>query len=220
MSLVYIRGTGKMLKLYWPALTLGAIGIASILSGYDILSKRNVAVMAAYNAIEKGFSEYRKRVISELGEEADKRFRYGVEKKDVDTVEEDENGKEKKVKVKGAEVIDGTNLSDYAKVFDAASSCWRKSPEQNMYFLKMQQNYANELLNSRGHIFLNEVYDMLDIPRTSEGQVVGWVKGNGDDFVDFGLFNVENEAVRRFVNGYENVVILDFNVDGLIYNKI
>lgn len=44
-----------------------------------------------------------------------------------------------------------------------------------MMFLRRQQDYANEMLKARGHLFLNEVYDLLDIPRSKAGQVVGWV---------------------------------------------
>ena len=62
---------------------------------------------------------------------------------------------------------------------------------------------------------------MLGIPRTKAGQVVGWIfdKDNpiGDNYVDFGLLNTQNED---FVNGYKRSVLLDFNVDGMILDRI
>ena len=69
-------------------------------------------------------------------------------------------------------------------------------------------------------LFLNEVYDMIGFEHTPEGAVAGWVKDNGDGFVSFGLDDVNNESARRFVNGEDNVVLLDFNVDGIIFDKI
>ena len=91
-------------------------------------------------------------------------------------------------------------------------------------FLKDQQRYANDILKSKGHLFLNEVYDMLSIPRTKAGQVVGWIYDEkhpvGDNFVDFGIYDIYNERARDFVNGYERTILLDFNVDGNILDMI
>ena len=85
----------------------------------------------------------------------------------------------------------------------------------------LQQTFFNDLLLSRGHLFLNEVYDQIGIDRTKAGQVVGWVVSkDGDNFVDFGLFDGSTQEKRMFVNGHENSVLLDFNVDGVIYDKI
>ena len=85
-------------------------------------------------------------------------------------------------------------------------------------FLKQQQSYANDLLKSRGHLFLNEVYDLLGIQRTKAGNIVGWIYDEknpvGDNFVDFGIYDINRPKNRDFVNGYERTIILDFNVDG------
>lgn len=109
-------------------------------------------------------------------------------------------------------------MSPYARFFDEASANWVKDPEINHIFVQCQQNFANNLLIARGHLFLNEVYDMLGIDRSSAGQVVGWViSGDGDNFVDFGMFEAHS---ARFVNGYERSILLDFNVDGVVVDKI
>lgn len=113
------------------------------------------------------------------------------------------------------------SISDYARVFDYSCTGWSTSSECNLTFLKNQQSYCNELLRTRGHLFLNEVYDALGIPRTKAGQIVGWVYDENniasDNFVDFGL---SEERCKNFVNGYENTVLLDFNVDGNILDRI
>ena len=91
-------------------------------------------------------------------------------------------------------------------------------------YLRHQQNYANELLRSRGYVFLNDVYDMLGIRRTKAGQIVGWVydekNPNIDNYIDFGIYNVHYEGARDFVNGFECSILLDFNVDGPIIDLI
>jgi hypothetical protein len=112
-------------------------------------------------------------------------------------------------------------VSSYARFFDESCPSWTNDPEMNVMFLKAQQHYANMLLQSRGHLFLNEVYDMLGLPRTKAGQIVGWMydteSPSGDNCVDFDLHSQHNE---RFVNGYEKSALLDFNVDGVILEGI
>jgi hypothetical protein len=95
---------------------------------------------------------------------------------------------------------------------------WQKNSEHNKLFLKCQQSYANDMLQARGHVFLNEVYSWLGLEHSKAGAVVGWViNSDGDNFVDFGIFDPGNS---RFVNGQERSILLDFNVDGVIYDKI
>lgn len=115
-------------------------------------------------------------------------------------------------------------VSNYARYFDEGCKGWQKDAEYNLIFLKSMQNYANDLLKTRGYLFLNEVYDLLGIPRSREGQLVGWVYDKDNpkkgDPVDFGLVNSTDFMTREFVNGYRRTVMLDFNVDGNIINVL
>jgi hypothetical protein len=158
-------------------------------------------------------------VIEEFGEEKDKQYRTGVHVIPKGSTIIDAEGNQKKSKEE-VRTVDPNGVSVNARFFDETCPQWSKTAEYNLAFLKCQQNYANDLLHSRGHIFLNEVYDMLGIPRSQAGSVVGWVKGNGDDYIDFGIFDVTDGRKRDFVNGYERNILLDFNVDGIIYNLI
>ena len=190
------------------------------LASNNILRKRNIALAAAYATVDTSFKEYRNRVIDRFGKELDRELKYNIKSKEIEETVVDDKGKEKTVK-KTIEVADPNTYSDYARFFDDGCIGWDKDAEYNLMFLKQQQNYANEMLKSKGHLFLNEVYDMLGIPRTKAGQVVGWIYDEknpvGDNFVDFGLYDMHREAVRDFVNGYERTILLDFNVDGNIW---
>ena len=226
LTISYTQTGLKLLKLYAPAITLGALSITSIVAGHNILKKRTVALAAAYAVVDKGFKDYRKNVVSRFGEEIDKELRYNIKAKEIEVETVDEKGK-KKTKKEIVNILPENDLSgysEYARFFDASSGNFEKDPEYNLMFLRRQQDYANELLRSRGHLFLNEVYDMLDIQRTKAGQVVGWVYDEknpiGDNCVDFGIYNTNSEAARRFVNGLEYNILLDFNVDGVIYDLI
>lgn len=209
---VYLDGAVDISKLYGATITLGLSSVACLIVAQGIMKRRVVALAAAYKTLEASFSEYRKRVIDAIGEDKEEDIRLG--RKTVEIV--DEKGKTKKVTT-----LDPIGTSPYAKFFDEYSQNWSKTPEYNLLFLRAQQNHANDLLRARGHVFLNEVYDMLDIPRTQAGQVVGWLLSDeGDDFIDFGIYDLDNKNGHMFVNGLERSILLDFNVDGIIYDKL
>lgn len=211
----------EIVRLYAPAAGLALFGTTCVLSAYGIMHKRNAALSAAYAFVSGKFGEYRDRVKEQLGEEKDKEFYHGLKKETITVEEIDENGKKKKVK-KEISVVDPTSgISQYAKVFDDASTKWTSNAELNLAFLREQQNWFNDRLHSFGHVFLNEVYDALGLPRTQAGAIVGWVdNSDGDGYIDFGIYSIENQENRDFINGYENSVFLDFNVDGVIYDLI
>ena len=225
LTIIYAQTGLKLIKLYAPAIIIGTLSLTSIVSGHRILQKRNLALAAAYTAIDNGFKKYRSNVVERFGEEVDKELRHNIKAVEIEKKTIDKNGKEK-IKKETAYIIENPldNISEYAKFFDEYCPGWRKDNEYNLMFLRRMQDNANEKLKAQGHLFLNEVYDMLGIPRTTAGQVVGWIydKNNkkGDNYVDFGIYDTHNERKRAFVNGYERSILLDFNVDGPIYEQI
>jgi hypothetical protein len=215
ISLVYFQSGVKVARLYAPAIAVGLFSIAALTRSHYILTQRNAALAAAYTAIEQGFRQYRTRVVEKYGEDQDREFRYGTQ--EVEII--DPKTKRKKTVTR----VGPGEPSIYARFFDNSSNSWSKEPEYNFIFLKAQQNYANDLLHSRGHVFLNDVYDMLGIPRSKAGAVVGWLltrNGSTDNFINFGVFDERSEQARDFVHGFEGSILLDFNVDGVIYDKI
>lgn len=205
---LYTRMTTKLAKLYAPALILGAASIVSLATGHGIMLKRNASLAAAYAAVDQAFKSYKKKVESKFGKEA-------VLDALVSTAEEDLTKDE--MTLEAITAVDG--VSPYGVIFDSSNNNWSADEDLSMLHLKCQQQYANDILQTRGHIFLNEVYKMLGFPHTPAGAVTGWVKGHGDDFIDFnifdGMFEGEDENGRTVTKW-----ALDFNVDGVMWDKI
>lgn len=216
----YLKTTGNLAKLYAPTVAVGALSLACILTSRNIMQKRYLGVVAAYNGLSAAFEEYRKRVRDEYGEGLDKHFRYGTTYDELPVY--DENGK----KTKEKEQVEKTETEmvipndDSCRFFDSSNPNWDKNPTFSMMWLRGQQNILNDILHTRGHVFLNEVYDALGFPHTPQGAVLGWIDGEGDNCIDFGLYDPNKESVRRFVNGVDNVIMLEFNHDGVIWDKI
>lgn len=221
LVIVYTQTGVEFAKLYGPAVLLGAASITSILVGHNIMRKRNLALAAGYTAVDTAFKQYRGRVIERLGKEMDRELKYDIKAKEIEEVTVNEDGSET-VEKKIVEVADpAAAFSAYTYCFDETSSCWVRDAEANKFFLARQQDYANEKLKSRGHMFLNEVLDMVGIPRCRAGQHVGWLlNGDGDGYIDFGILNIHSPANRNFVNGLEKSIWLDFNVDGDIISNL
>lgn len=224
LAITYVQTGIKFAKLYAPSVILGTLSITSILASNNILRKRNVALAAAYATIDKTFKEYRGRVVERFGEVVDRELKYNIKAEKIEkTVTDPETGKEKKTKEK-IEVVDDSEIGQYARFFDEFSDFWEKDPEYNLMFLRRQQQYANDRLISRGYLFLNEVYEMLGLEPSKAGQVIGWLyKPNNENFqnyVDFGIYNIARKENRKFVNGIERSILLDFKPDGNILDMM
>lgn len=251
----YIRTTGRIMKVYSVPVALIGGGIISVVSSHNILNTRYLTVLAAYDALGKKFSEYRKRVIEDFGPEADELYRYGIEKTEeiVETTTKKGNVK-KKLETTYKPRPEG--LSEFAVIFgpDYSSNALRPRDyagdgysrntiqairDKNVEFLLSVQAQCNEKLKREGHLFLNDVYRMLgmlfptnDGGYTSDracGAINGWIwitddEGNyigpGDGYVDFGIFDVDNDRKQAFVDGFEDNIWLDFNCDGIMYDLI
>lgn len=222
LTIAYVHAGVMYAKLYAPAAVTGIGSIAMILTSHHILKKRNIALAAAYTTLDKSFKEYRGRVVERFGEQVERELRYNIKAKEVETTVVDDKGKEKKVKeIKNvaASGWDPSQYSPYARFFDETNRAWMKDPEQSRFYLKAVQAQANDRLRARGHLFLNEVYELLRFPLTDYGQDVGWIydlkNPKGDNFVDFGIFEVRREGATEF-DDYVEGFILDFNTVGNI----
>lgn len=216
--LAYTLMGKAIVKNFGPVAAIGAASTVSILCGYNILNKRNAMLMAAYTAIDTSFKKYRQRVIEDLGEEADWKYRTGATEKKVDKVETDEDGKEKKTKAK-VETVDPAEPIDYMVNYLHDTiyipTDVKRNKQMNKWHIEQVQTNANTRLQTYKHLTLNDVYDMLGVPRRDCGQIVGWtLDGSGDNAVQFMIKEVWDEELQQ-----DNFLI-DFNVDGIIFDKI
>lgn len=211
---VYADSSATMAKIYAPTLVLGSTSIICVLAAHGIMRQRQATIVAAYSALDAGFKVYRKRVAERLGEDEELKLYRRPNTKMVESC--DDEGKPCEIEVFDDD--DSVTPGPYTKFFDESSPNWSKTPEYNLFFLRRQQQWANDRLRANGFLFLNEVYEALGLPRTQAGQHVGWKEGTegGDGFVNFGLYQIGDESNRAFINGYEHTVMLDFNVDGMI----
>lgn len=221
MMVLYRDTIVKIFRDYLPAGALAVGSIALMISSNNIHAERNAGMAAAYSALAGAFAAYRKRVTDAEGSEKDKEYLHGVKKEIVTEVDE----KGKKHKVEKLTKDDGP-YSPYAKLFSTMNPNWKENPINNLTFLEAQERILNDRLIVQGYLFLNDVYDALGFSRTQAGNMVGWVYNpkdpNRENVIDFGLYHLTGDAEadeRRadFVNGHEDSVMLDFNVDGPIY---
>ena len=224
-AMVYLKTTGKVAVTYAPAAGIGAASVASILGGAGILNKRNTSLAMGLAATTSSFREYRDRLIErfgEEGEEIDKQLRFGTKTVELKEKVTDKDGKTKTVK-KEVEVIDGNKRNrefDYVRIFDWHNPCWDTNVDLSEFFLRAQQSIANDKLRAHGYVFLNDVLDSIGFPTTRVGQEVGWLYNpddpNIDNYIDFGIHEVKIDDEGT----YRTVIMLDFNVDGSILNKV
>jgi len=220
LALVYFQTGVKVAKLYAPAVILGTLSLTSIVASNNILRKRNVALAAAYATVDKGFKEYRERVVERYGEQVDYELTHNIKTKEITETVVDEKGKEKQVK-KTVEVADPTVTNEYVKYFTRTNPYWDDTPDYVEMFLRAQQNYANDRLKIEKALTLNDVYDSLGFQKTKAGMVVGWVLNedneDGDNYVEF---HVRKVYIPNEYGEEELAYAIDFNVDGNIYNKM
>ena len=221
----------RMMKLYIPSVIIGAGSIACLLQSHNVMRNRNAGLAAALAATTESFKQYRERVTEKYGDEVDKEMRYGIKKE-----KKEKDGKKTKEDIVVG--CDEKELSGYARYFNESNINWTDDPQFNMMFLRQNQNWANDKLISQGYLYLNDVYDALGFPKTKAGQVVGWVydpnnNEHGDNYVDFGIYDLNVKGYRDemandtiaeerqdFINGYRNSILLDFNVDGNIWETM
>ena len=210
----------KVGRVYAVPLALGGLSVGSILYGHNMRNKRYLAAAAAWAASQADYKALLSRIKEEYGEDAERKLKYGLKETVEEFEEEDGEGNTTSGVREYYQATATPSL--YCRIFDEFNPNWSKSSIHNMMFLKNVQEEATRTLRSRGFITLNEVYAALGFDQNPEyGTEAGWILGAGDDFVDFGLYDIDmtegaDRAKKLFVNGYERSVLLDFNCIGRI----
>lgn len=204
------------------ALLLG--GYIGIGVGVNQLDSRYFAMAGIANGLAESFEQYRKNVIEEAGEEADARYMYGLtDTKGVDSAGADTDGDEKK-ELSAAE-NEEVPKDIYTFYFRRGNPHWDSNNNFNVLFLINAQRDLTTKLHIEGSLFRSEAIKMLggtvesgDIvyPRDN---LVGWKMGNGDDCVDFGIFDADGHIqpwVRKFMASHDDCIPIRLNCDGNI----
>lgn len=224
-TVIYTRLGRDLLKLYAPALVVGVLTIASIAASHRISAKRIAGLTAAYGALDQSYRRYRGRVEQALGEEGMKELDTKIReqaKKDI----AERRKPDADISEIGDSIFDLAGASQYAVLYDENAATWNKNRNLSTSILRAQENYANDLLNCRGYVMLNEVYAGLGLPQTSAGSVVGWIRkddGGADGYITFGDWDANYfDDIYKDVDGVCEARrwILDFNVDGVIWDRI
>lgn len=222
LAVTYAHSGLELVKIYAPSVILGAASITCILAGHNILRKRNAAITAAYAILDNDFKGYRSRVVERFGKELDRELKYNIRAHEVEETVVNEDGTETTVTKTVDSVTVGPNMpSVFARCFAEGTPGWQRNPQDSLIYLRQQQNYLTNRLLSRGHLFLNEVYEALGYPITEAGNAVGWVYDPNNEtlenFVDFGIYDANDERKIAFVNGDEKNIWIDFNIDGNVW---
>lgn len=208
-----------------PAAIVGAATITMIYFSNSISKKRLAAMGAAYATLQTAFDGYKRTMVEALGKESvDKILKPKLPNvgKSAEEILSSDN-KSDAPNVSDAVVNSLKALSPYARIIaEESSTCWDPNEDYTSQNLAAVQLWANRRLERKGHLFLNEVFDQLGLSRTREGAVVGWLKnGEGDNYVSFGdfdasIYRVPSDDYTRVDSNF----IVDFNVDGVIWDRI
>lgn len=219
----YAKTGGELTILYMPAIGLGALSIGSILWGHNLLRKRTIALAAAYTTLDQSFADYRERVIDRYGEDVDTELKLNAHYEEMPILDEEGNATECTEK---RLVLDG-EPTGYMRIFSPEySDAAEGNIEYDLFFLRSQERTWNNILRARcsKHVYFSEVLLQLGFKNAKTGLATGWIydkskEGIGDNYIDFGI----QVAWRKNPNapsGYERVILLNFNVDGAITDKL
>lgn len=222
LVIAYAETGVEVAKTYAPAAIIMTLSLSSILASCSILRKRNLALMTAYATLNKTFGDYRERVVDKYGKDAEEEIRYGIEKRKITEEIIDGNGKKKNVKKEVKVTTVDANDSTIFEFSKDTTTHFDSVMDYNRQFLSARQSLANDMLVANGYLFLNELLDLLDIDRTADGFMLGWIYDPNNNEVG------DNEVLFRAKESFKVVediegnpvlvpiIILDFNYDGVI----
>lgn len=212
-----------VVKHYAIPVALEITAVATIISSNKISRRKNAALATSLTAVQAMYDKYRQNVIEAVGEEKERDIRLGLHKDKATVETEGEDGKTKKTKEDVKVMDEDKCVGEFARIFDEASSLWNKSKGVNRDVLYIKQCYWNEQLIRRGYVFVNEIFEDLDVPCCELGQYYGWIYNENDEtrhnYINFNITE-KTVASRAFLQGYNPSVLIELEPDGYIADKI
>ena len=217
-----VKMIGQMLQIYAVPAAIGAVGFTLIFTSHGIMKKRNGALIAAYNALDAAFQKYRERVkASENGAELDRQYMYGD-----DYPREADDGLDRNaiydVNKEGLKLAHGNPYGPYGFEFSKyTTNKWMPHSQSNLNTIRSAEEWGDRQLRFFGHLFLNDMLKYLGLDEVPWGQLVGWIRGekDGDGKVII-LATEDQEALEMDTEGWKRPILLDFNCDGVIWDRI
>lgn len=155
-------------KLYIPAMTTGAASIACIIGANAVGARRAAGLAAAYTLAEKGFDDYKAKVVERLGEKKEEAVRAEVAQDRLNDLDLSE-----------AELA---AFGDHDMCFDTFSCLPFTGSVEG---IRAAVNSFNKMVLDDGYGCLADFYRMLDtieVPAYTEN--IGW---NSDRLMDVGF---------------------------------
>lgn len=153
-----VHRTKLVWKCYISATASGVITATCILGSSRVNSRRTAAAITAYSISEKAFTEYREKVVEQIGNRKDQSIRADLAQSKVDKNEPTS----KEVIITGAGEVLCCELMT-ARYF-----------KSDMETLRKAQNEVNALVIKDLYVALDEFYDIVGLPHTSQSDILGW----------------------------------------------
>lgn len=194
-------------------LFIGGAGL--VFGGHHMMVKRNAQMAIAFTALKKAFDTYRERAVESMGPDFDQAMMNGwriEEERDPHTGE--------LISDRPVRDWEASREDPYNRVFaQDTTSEWEDNLGVNRMFILQQVKSAQRLLNNRGYLYLNELYEALGFPTTDIGQVCGWrVRRLNDGSRDIPTVDVgiDTPMPEGWVYNDRNEIFLDINCQGFI----
>ncbi len=144
-------------KLYIPAGVSGALTIGCIICSSKANGKRTAAAVTAYSLTERAFSEYKEKIVEQIGEGKEQKVR-------------DELAQERVNKTSGSQeiIVVGKGHVLCCELFT------NRYFRSDMETLRKAQNDINMRVVNHHYVTLDEFYDLIELPYTSNSSHFGW----------------------------------------------
>lgn len=172
-------------KCYIPAGVSGAFTIVCIVGASKSNAKRTAAAVTAYSITERAFSEYKEKVVEQIGK--------GKEQKIQDELVQDRVNKKPPSAHEVIMVGPGQVLC--CELFT------HRYFRSDMETLRKAQNELNARIVHDTYVPLDEFYDIISLPYTSNSNKIGW---DSDKLMELAFSTVLSE-------GGEPCLAFDYN---------
>lgn len=179
-------------KFYVPAAAVGTATVVCIVGANRAGARQAAAMATAYSVTERAFTEYKEKVVEQIGIKKEGEVRDAVAQSRV----------EKQPPVTSEIIITGAGE---VLCYETISGRYFKS---DMETIRKAQNDINQQIIHEMSASLNDFWFMIGLPQTSYGNTVGW---NIDEQLDLHFSSVLEEGKPCLAVGYKTLPVTEFH---------